>query len=297
MKTEEIRKSRIQLILSMIIFGTIGIFRRWIPVSSSFLALARGLIGAAFLAIWMKIRHQKADWKGIRKNLIRLAGSGILIGLNWMFLFESYQYVSVAKATLCYYMAPVFVILASPILLKEKLSRRKIFCCIFACAGMVLVSGVNSAGMSDPDESRGILLVLLAAVLYASVILMNQKIRDLSADDRTVIQLLAAALVMIPYVLIQKDMAGTVWSLPLILLILTVGIVHTGIAYAMYFGSMEYLPAQTVALISYLDPVTAMFLSAWILKEPMTVMQIIGAVLILGSAAAAERVPKNRNPE
>ncbi len=283
------KAARRDLILSMLIFGTIGIFRKYIPLPSGMLAMLRGFIGAAFLLALLRLRGQRLDGVTIRRCFFSLVLSGALIGLNWILLFEAYQYTSVAVATLCYYMAPILVILLSPLLLKERLTWRKGACVLVALIGMVLVSGVLTTGIPAKAEALGILLGLGAAALYAGVILMNKRLADVGAYDKTVLQLAAAGAVLLPYVLMTPADAGAVTPL-VVLLVAVVGIVHTGIAYALYFGSMGKLPAQTVALYSYIDPVTAIILSLLIFKEPMGLAGAIGAALILGAAFISDRV-------
>ncbi len=277
-----------KMILSMLIFGTIGIFRRYIPVSSAALAMSRGFLGMLFLLLVLAVSRRKPDWAAIRRCGLKLLISGFMLGLNWILLFEAYNYTTVAVATLCYYMAPIFVILASPLVVREKLSRRKIFCVALALAGMVLISGVLGA-----EEQRisfmGLGLGLGAAVLYASIVFLNKKLTDIPAYDKTLGQLGAAALVLLPYVLIKGDAGFAELDIKGIVLLIFVGIVHTGLAYALYFGALEKVPAQTSALISYIDPVSAILLSALFLKEPMTVTEIIGAVLILTAAVLCDR--------
>ena len=287
------QNARGTLILSMVIFGTIGIFRKYIPLSSGIVAFVRGILGVVFLLAFVKIKRIPIDKKMIRKYLKVLLISGALIGLNWVLLFESYRYTSVAVATLCYYMAPIFVMLASPILLQEKLTVKKLLCAAVALLGMVFVSGVLDGGISGTSELRGILFGLGAAVLYATVILMNQKLGEVGTYDKTMIQLGAAALVLIPYLLLTEDFSNITLT-PLIgIMLLIVGVVHTGIAYALYFGSMNHLKAQTVALFSYIDPIVAIILSALFLKEPMTLSGGIGAVLVLGATLTSELSEKN----
>lgn len=287
------QNARGTLILSMVIFGTIGIFRKYIPLSSGIVAFVRGILGVVFLLAFVKIKRIPIDKKMIRKYLKVLLISGALIGLNWVLLFESYRYTSVAVATLCYYMAPIFVMLASPFLLKEKLTVKKLLCAAVAFLGMVFVSGVLDGGISGTSELRGILFGLGAAVLYATVILMNQKLGEVGTYDKTMIQLGAAALVLIPYLLLTEDFSNITLT-PLIgIMLLIVGVVHTGIAYALYFGSMNHLKAQTVALFSYIDPIVAIILSALFLKEPMTLSGGIGAVLVLGATLTSELSEKN----
>ena len=287
MKNDQ-KTSLVLFIISMIIFGTIGIFRRFIPLPSGLLAFARGIIGALFLILFAKIRRRKIRHGIGLKNAVWLVISGFAIGFNWMLLFEAYNYTTVAVATLCYYMQPVIVILLSSILLREHLTIKKIICAVVAVLGMVLVSGVTGAGEHGSGSFKGILYGLCAAALYASVIIMNKKIKDVDAYEKTIIQLLSAAFVMIPYILMTQKITDVRIDLKTILLVLLVGIVHTGIAYVLYFGSMEGMRAQSIAILSYIDPVTALILSAVILKEPMTPVNIIGAVLILGAAVISE---------
>ena len=285
--------AKASLILAMVIFGTIGIFRKYIPLPSGIVACARGILGVAFLLIFIKIKKIKMDGEAIKKHLAILLVSGGFIGLNWVLLFESYRYTSVAVATLCYYMAPIFVMIVSPFLLKEKLTSRKMLCVIVALVGMVFVSGVLDGGITDISELKGILFGLGAAALYASVVMMNQKLREVPTYDKTIMQLGAAAVVLIPYILFVEDLSAVTLTPLMAIMLIVVGVVHTGIAYALYFGSMNGLKAQTVALFSYIDPIVAIILSALFLKEPMTVYSAIGAVLVLGATMISE-LPEKR---
>ena len=190
-------------------------------------------------------------------------------------------------------MAPIFVMVVSPFLLKEKLTPKKTICVAVALIGMVFVSGVLDGGISDISEIKGILFGLGAAALYASVVMMNQKLRAVPTYDKTIMQLAIAAAVLIPYILFVEDLSTVTLTPLIIVMALIVGVVHTGIAYAMYFGSMNDLKAQTVALFSYIDPIVAIILSALFLKEPMTVYSIIGAVLVLGATLISE-LPEKR---
>lgn len=286
--------AKASLILAMTIFGTIGIFRKYIPLSSGIVAWVRGVLGVAYLLTFIKIKKIPMDKQAIKKHLKILLISGGFIGLNWVLLFESYRYTSVAVATLCYYMAPIFVMIASPFLLKEKLSAKKVICVAVALVGMVFVSGVLDGGISDVSELKGILFGLGAAALYASVVMMNQKLRQVPTYDKTIMQLGAASAVLIPYILLAEDLSAVALTPLIVVMLLIVGIVHTGISYALYFGSMNELKAQTVALFSYIDPIAAIILSALFLKEPMTVLGIIGAVLVLGATMISELPEKKK---
>lgn len=317
------------IITSMLIWGSIGIFRRYIPLSSAILACFRGISGAAFLCLIVALksgRKKKRDGKapadagadeareeearqevarqdedsgkaskniGFEKRAI-LALNGALIGLNWILLFEAYNYTTVPIATLCYYMQPTIVILLSPVIFREKLTKKKGICALIAIIGMFFVSGIigSGSGMSavTGDGLKGIIFGLGAAALYSTVVIINKKLPAIDAYEKTIIQLFSAAIVLIPYLAVSQDFSELkVLVNPVVLaMLLIVGIVHTGIAYALYFGSVDGLKAQSIAILSYLDPISALILSAIILHEAMTVTGIIGAVLILGAAFVSE---------
>ncbi len=279
-------------IAAMLIFGTIGVFRRYIPLPSAFLAFARGILGGLFLLLFIRLRGKGASRPLPPRLLLRLAMTGAMIGFNWMLLFEAYNHTTVAVATLCYYMQPTIVILLSPIIFGERLTGRKMICALVSILGMVLISGVLEGRDAQQQHILGILLGLGAAALYAGVVITNKKTPGVDAYQRTTVQLLAAGIVVLPYLLLTDGFSGMVFTPATLLLLLVVGVVHTGLAYALYFGSMEGLAVQSIAVLSYIDPVSALLFSALLLKEPVTWVHIVGACLIIGSAMITERFPK-----
>ncbi len=278
-----------RLIISMCIFGTIGILRKFLPLSSTLIALCRAAIGSVFLICVVLLRREKLVWCEIKKNLLWLSLSGAAIGFNWIFLFEAYNYTTVTTATLCYYMAPTIAVVASHFLFKEYLTVKKGICVLVAFLGMVLVSGAAGGEIPTVSELKGVLFGLAAAVLYGSVILLNKKIAVGSPYVKTLFQLAVAGLVLLPYTALTENLSSVTFSPSVILLLAVAGIVHTGFAYTLYFGSIPHLKTQTVALLSYIDPILAIVLSAVILHEPMGVKEIIGSVLILGAAYISEK--------
>ena len=139
-------------ILSMAIFGTIGLFVRLIPLPSSMIALVRAAMGALFLLGLLLCKKRAPDRAAIRRNWKPLLLSSVAMATQWILLFEAYRYTTVAVATLCYYMSAVFVMIASPFILGEKLTPHKVLCAGAAVVGMVLVSGVleSKAGAFSP---------------------------------------------------------------------------------------------------------------------------------------------------
>ena len=272
-------RARAGLSLSMIIFGTIPLFTRSIPLSSSTLALSRAVLAACFVAAYLRLRGNRLSLSAIRAELPMLLLSGMTMGVNWILLFEAYRYTTVSIATLSYYFAPVIVAAASPFLFKEKMSRMQIFCFAMATIGLTLVIGVGDTA-APGAHMKGILFGFGAACLYATVILLNKRIKTVSGLERTLIQFIGAIAVLTPYVITTGGVSLSGMTLTGVICLLVLGLVHTGMAYAMYFSSLKELKAQTVALVSYLDPVVALLLSGFVLNEPMTPAGVIGAVLV-----------------
>ena len=282
------KTAKLAFLSAILIYGTLGVFVRYVGQPSALVALARSSIGTLFLLLLLAVKRQKIDFAAIRRNWRPLLIAGVLLGLNWVTLFEAYRYTTVAVATLCTYLNPIIIVFGAAILMYEQLTARKLLCIAVALIGMVFVSGVADSGLPDAGEAKGILLGLLTAVLYGCIVLSNKQLRDISAYDRTLVQLFITTLVLIPYCILHGDFVGLQITGGQLALLLILGVVHTGFAYSLYFGSMAYLPAQTLAILSYLDPVTAVLLSALVLHEPLSGFEILGAVCILSAAVVSE---------
>ncbi len=290
-------KGRLNVVLSMFIYGTIGVFARYISLPTPVTAMIRGLVGALFLLLILAVSRRRPDMAAIKRNLPLLCLLGVFLGANWILLFEAYRYTTVATATLCYYLAPIILVALSPLSFGEKISLKKALCVLAALVGMVFVSGVAENGIPAPGELKGVLLALGAACFYAGIVTGNKKLKDISGYDRTVAQLVVSALALLPYNLLAGNFRGGLSATPLALLMLLVlSLVHTGLAYALYFGSMEALSSQTLAILSYIDPVVAVLLSAMLLKEPLSLYGIAGALLILGAALISELPERRKRP-
>jgi RarD protein len=281
-------KDQLKFITAMLIFGTIGVFVKNINLPSLDIAFLRAVIGCVFLICAGFIMGQTFSPTIIKKNIRILLLSGAAIGFNWILLFQAYKYTTIANATLSYYFAPMFVMILSPLILKERLTMIKIVCIIAAIVGLFMILNGDSTAPLSNTHLVGIGYGLAAAALYASVILMNKFIKGLSGFETTLIQLFMAGLVLLPSLLYNQGIPLASLNGQVVLLILVVGIIHTGLAYLIYFSSMKEIKGQTIAILSYIDPVTAVFLSAVLLGEAMTYSQIIGGILILGSTFLSE---------
>lgn len=276
-------KEKISLVFSMVVFGTIGIFVEYIALPSGVIAAFRGIVGALVIFSVMLLTGRKVDFKQVKKKLPVLLASGVAIGFNWILLFEAYRFTGIPVATVCYYTAPIFVVIASSFIFKEKLKLKQIICVFIALIGVASVSGILQ---SNGSKITGVICGLGAAVLYASVMIMNKFMGEVEAYERTVIQLAVAGLVVLPYALFT--MGEISFNPKSAILLLIVGVVHTGFAYLLYFGAMKKLKSQTVAILSYIDPASAIILSSIVFMQLPTVYELVGVVLIMGAAFFSE---------
>lgn len=286
-----VTRSRVLIGLSMAIFGTIGLFVRGIDLPSSETALFRAVLAVLAIGLFLLATGQRLHFKDMGKELLLLAASGIAMGFNWILLFEAYKYTTISMATLSYYAAPILITLASTFIFREPLTRVKTLCFIMSTAGILLITlkgsdaaDTSSAGVMSGmgTDHIGILFGLGAAVLYASVVLLNKLIRNVDGIQRTFLQFVAAVVTLFPYVMLTGGihfggLNRTGW-----ILLLIVGLLHTGVAYCMYFSSLQHVPGQEAAVLSYIDPLLAVILSVLVLHEPMNGWQLLGGAMILG---------------
>ena len=285
--------AKIMLIISMVIFGTLGIFTRNIAISSGELALYRAILAAVLIFVYLIVTKQKTDFRSIKKELLLLLLSGTAMGINWILLFEAYKYTTISAATLSYYFAPVIVIVACPILFKEKLSGRQMICFLMSALGLVLITGIGD--LRNDNDFIGILFGLGAALFYAAVILLNKFIKNVEGIYRTFLQFISAIVILIPYVKMTSGVTLGNLNFTGWVNLLIVGFIHTGITYCMYLSSLKELPGQKAAILSYIDPLVAVLISVAILGETMTIWQAIGGIFILGFTLWNEISPETRS--
>lgn len=286
----DLTKARLQFIVAVVLYGTIGTMTRFINLPSEVVVLVRGSGGALFVLLFLLFQGRRPDSKAIRANLRWLVTSGICLGLNWIFLFAAYAHTTVAIASLCNYMAPIIVIAISPFAFGERIGPRRIACVLVAFVGIALVSNLPEA-TSGGVNVVGLALGMLAALSFVGVVFCNRHLHDIESLDRVVVQLSISAAVVLPYALAMNGglpLAGLDARSWLLLALLCV--VQTGIAYIFYFGAMGVLPVLEVALLGYIEPVTSVVCSALVLGEPMGVLGWVGAAMVIAAAAAGELV-------
>ena len=270
-------KAVLNYLFALSLYGTIGLFLHFIDYSSEFVVLCRGLLGSLFILSVIYFTKEKINIESIKNNMFLLISSGVALGLNWVFLFAGYRY-GIAITSLCNYMAPVIVVLITTIFYKEKINYKQIICIIVAFIGMLLLVGIFDN--NDTGDIHCVVYGLLAAIGFVVLILCNRKLNNIKPLDKTFIQLLFSAITVLPYVIINSGFPQT-FNTRSTILVMILGIVHTGVAYICYFSAINTLPAQSIAVLGYLEPVLNLIIGAIFLKEKISFLGITGAILII----------------
>ena len=267
----------LRYLFALFLYGTIGFFLHFVKYSSEFVVLGRGVLGSLFIFLVLSLKKEKIDIDAIKRNLKTLLISGFALGFNWVFLFAGYRY-GIAISSLCNYMAPIIVVVISILVYKQKISKPQILFIIMAFVGMLLLIGVIGGDLKG--DIRCVIYGLLAALGFVILVLCNKRLSDIKPLEKTLVQLLASAVIVLPYVILNDGFPKE-FDLTSTLIVLVLGILHTGVAYICYFSSIDVLPAQSIAILGYLEPVLNFVIGALVFHEELGVSSIIGAVLIL----------------
>ena len=277
-------KSLIFFIASMVIFGTNGLIVANISLGSAEIVLMRTFLGSLFLLAIVLVKRS-FSFADLKADLVPATMGGAALGLNWVLLFSAYRSAGVGLSTLTYYCGPIIVLALSPVLFREKLTWNKLLAIAAVAVGMFCITGDIEPGS---DVQTGILLGGGAALLYASLIVANKRVKRLSGLNCAMYELIVAFFVVLIYLLASNVKLPVIPAAEDIVWVLAIGLVNTGLAYYLYFSSLQKLPGQTVALVCYIDPLTALLVSGAFLGEKLLGVQIAGAVLILGGACLGE---------
>lgn len=258
-----------------------GIVASFIPLSSPEIVFTRTLIGSVFLVLVFAASRQPLRFWRNKRHFLYLAISGMAMGISWVFLFEAYAQIGVSLATLAYYTGPVIVMILSPIVFKERFTAAKLIGFMAVVLGMIIVNG---KALLQGEVSWGLVFGIMAAFTYAFMVIFNKKATSIIGLENPMWQLIISFITVAIFLGLRQGLAISIppGSLAPILLL---GIVNTGVGCYLYFSSIGDLPLQTVSILGYLEPLSALFFSALFLGEALTLLQLVGAALILGGAA------------
>lgn len=274
------------LCLAPVIWGWSGVLVRWagLPGQEYLLIFWRSVFALAFyLAAVLATRDAGLLRPG--SGLLLLVASGLATALYTLCAFKAYNRVAIGTATFIIYLAPVFVALLAPLVLAEKLERSTLFCLAIALAGTALLS-LGQKGGGESSRLSGALLALAGAVCWAVLMLIWKKLRE-NHSPLTIgiwtngVCALVYALFAIPR---TGDLTAKGWAS-----IAVFGVVVIGGAGLIYLYAIKRVKAQDAALLSYIEPVSAMLLGLALLGETPHWQDFAGAALIIAAGAALLR--------
>jgi len=269
---------KLKILISMLIWGSLGIFVRFISLPSLEIAFFRAIIASSSILLIKYLFIKEKVALGDNKKLLVI--SGVFLAGNWIFLFEAYKRTTIANATLSYYMAPVLaVVFASFLIKEEKLTAKGLIALLVSFSGLILIYQMNANNSFELSQLSGILFGLFAAFMYAFVVICNKKMSGISPFDRVLFQMIVSSIILIPIVIFRGQLV--IQSGNELLFILIVGFIHTTLPYLLYFPSIEHVRVQTASILSYIDPVSALIFGSIFLSEPLGLNHIIGGSLVL----------------
>lgn len=282
-------QNTLKYLASLFIFGFNGIFASYVDATSTQIVFLRVLIGTAVLFCAFLVTRKPVTCLKHRRALGYLALSGCAMGLQWLLLFEAFNHIGVGMATLLNYCGPIIVIALAPFVFKERMTWNKMLGILVVVGGVLLLNGSTTGSV----DVVGIACGLGAAALYAVMVTFSKKATAIKGLENTSIQMLAG-LAAVFVVLLVKGEANVTMPLGSVPAMLELGILGTGAACLLYFSGIGEMKAQTVAVLGYLEPLGAVVLSAIILGEAMTGLQLAGAACVIGGACLAQlRVPQS----
>lgn len=273
------------VIVSMLIWGSVGIFARYAEQPPLVIVTFRVMLAAGALGLitgfqgglGSLLRFGRRQW-GL------LVFSGLALALNWLFFFKAMAVTTVTNAVLSYYAAPIMVALASPALLKERLEGRTLLATALAFGGIFVMLYQPGHGLSAADLT-GVGFGLVAACFYALVTISARWLYDIPTMRLVMVQCLIASLVLVPVVLFSSG--AVAFAVPAVSLVhlAVMGFVHSALALILYFRGLQKVKVQHVGVLAYLDPVSAVLFAYVFLGEAPSAASLAGGVMVLGGSA------------
>lgn len=277
-------KDKLMLIVAMLLFGSLGVIVTNSNLLSTEITMFRGIIGGLFVFLFARITKKETRKSTLKEKMFSIA-IGVLIGINWILLFEAYKYLSVSLATILYYMAPFILIIYGIVLFKEKIKLVQIMCLLLAMIGVYFIMDNPLFGTT---QYIGVVFALVAAIIYASVVSVNKFLSDVPVFEKVGIQLLSAGMFIAPYVAIQNNFSFS-YTNDQWFTLLMLGVLHTGVAYTFVYIAITRLKSSTIAIISYVDPLSAVLFAFLLLQERLYFIQWLGVIIIMIALSVHER--------
>jgi drug/metabolite transporter (DMT)-like permease len=272
----------LKMVISMIIFGSIGFFSELTNLPSFELVFIRCLCATLFLGFCWLISGQFRNEKWNRKDVLQTLACGLFLVFNWVFLFKSFEETSVTVAISVYHLAPVLVLILGSILYKEKMGLKSVVSIIICFLGTLFIADIDVSASLGELMPAGIAWALAAALFYAFTTLLGKGISNLSPYATTFLQTGLGILILIPFIHLNAftHLTSGNW-----IAVVATGIIHTGIVYLLFFDSLRHLPTKVISILVFLDPAVAILLDTIVTGFRPKLFQSVGIILIFSGMA------------
>ena len=262
----------IEIIIATLIWGTLGVIIKSIEMEPASIVAYRSLIAAPIIIFLLRRKRHLIENKK-KGNFMLLVLSGIAITLAWTAHFSAFKLTSIANTVILLYTGPVYVAVLSPLLLKEVRERKANICLILSVLGMLLI---YNQGLGNELNNKGLLFGALSGILFAFVIISTKKLSKYYSSLTIVgTQIIISAIILSPELLVEREVI-----INNIILLLTLGIIHTAIAEFLYIDGLIKISAQKASTISYIEPASAIIYAIILFNEIPQGLEILGITLI-----------------
>lgn len=274
----EIQQGVWQMSLAMLISGSIGAFVLLSGLPVTEVVFWRCLIGA--IALFLFIRFSKQPFSPLTKVTLGLAVlGGVALVVNWLLLFAAFERISIGLSTVVYNIQPFMLVLMG-MLLGERVSLVKWGWLFLAFGGVVILLSSELTGGHEVGWLAGIGLALGAAFFYALTAIITRKLKTIAPQHIAFIQVLTGVVMLLPLAHMPALTADFPWGI-----LLTLGIVHTGIMYQLLYSAIQKLPTPIIGSLSFIYPVVALIVDNLVFGHSLNLTQLAGGALILLAAA------------
>jgi drug/metabolite transporter (DMT)-like permease len=194
--------------------------------------------------------------------------------------------------------APLFTVLAAHFFTKdERLTPRKVIGIMAGISGVILIIGRGVLN-GDRGSILGQLACLIAANCYALAAIYSRRFKEIPPILLSTVQAAISAMIVLPLaLLVEHPWKLAMPNLTTCSALLALGLLSTGLAYAIYFRLLARVGATNTVLVTFLIPVTALLLGNFRLHEPLELRQLGGmACIFAGLAIIDGRIVRALSP-
>jgi drug/metabolite transporter (DMT)-like permease len=274
-------RGTIEMTIAMVILGTIG----WFVIVSNQSALsvvfwrcAFGAVALFVICAALGLLRGHLTWH----TLLWSALGGAAIVTNWLLLFASFKLASISISTAVYNTQPFILLGLGALFAGEKITANKLLWLVVAFGGLLLIVAGNSTGEgSNITSLSGVAMALAAAFFWAVATIITKKLKGTPPHLIALIQVCVGFIMVAPFVNFD-NLPATAFSW---LALVTIGVVHTGVIYALMYSAVQKLPTHLQGSLTFLYPVVAILVDVIAFDHRLSLGQIAGAAAILLGAA------------